>query len=272
MASAMTWIPSVLYAASLLAYLYWFRSGNRGGLATGLMLAAALLELVDLGWLAASRAGWPPASRGESFAMLALSTAAIYLPLERRTGDRGTGPLALALILPFALAGALLGRAPVVPPVLEGGTYALHANSFVVAFASFNVAALLSVAYLLQYHQLRSRNPGLWMQRLPSLQSLDRMARGATRVGFGFLTLGLVLGLVVAHRAWGEAWSWDPKQCATLLTWLLYLGVLVLRRVRGWAGGTVATANLVAFASIFVGVVLVYLLFETAHRFGGGAG
>jgi ABC-type transport system involved in cytochrome c biogenesis permease subunit len=104
--------------------------------------------------------------------------------------------------------------------------------------------------------------------RLPALDVLDRMTRQATRAGLIWLTLGLLVGMILAQHAWGRAWSWDPKQCMTLLTWLLYGVALYLRRMRDWQGGRVATVNLVAFASVLGGMVVVYAFFESAHRFG----
>jgi ABC-type transport system involved in cytochrome c biogenesis permease subunit len=136
------------------------------------------------------------------------------------------------------------------------------------SFSSFTMSALVSTAYVLQYRQLRSKRPGGLSSRLPALEILDRMTRHATRAGFVWLTLGLLVGMILAQHAWGQAWSWDPKQCMTLLTWLLYGVAMFLRRKRDWQGGRVATVNLVAFASVLGGMVVVYAFFESAHRFG----
>jgi ABC-type transport system involved in cytochrome c biogenesis permease subunit len=42
-------------------------------------------------------------------------------------------------------------------------------------------------------------------------------------LGFPLLTLGLVLGCVWAKLAWGDYWSWDPKEMWALTTWLVYI-------------------------------------------------
>ncbi|MBN2776917.1 MAG: cytochrome c biogenesis protein CcsA [Bacteroidales bacterium] len=41
--------------------------------------------------------------------------------------------------------------------------------------------------------------------------------------GFGLLSLGMIMGAVWAKIAWGDYWSWDPKETWALLTWLFYL-------------------------------------------------
>jgi ABC-type transport system involved in cytochrome c biogenesis permease subunit len=42
-------------------------------------------------------------------------------------------------------------------------------------------------------------------------------------LGFPLLTLGLILGSVWAKLAWGDYWSWDPKEMWALTTWLVYI-------------------------------------------------
>lgn len=248
----------------------WFRSG-RDGLARGehLALASAIvLQVVGLTLYGMARGAMPPVSLGETLGVLATATAAIYLYVELRSRERGLGLFATSLIAVFSIASSLLGPARQVAPILEDVFFGPHAASIIIAFAAFTMSAFMSFAYLLQYRQLRSRRPGRLVRRLPPLQTLDWMTRQATRLGFFFLTMGLVLGAVLAQHAWGKAWSWDPKQCMTLLTWMLYGLAIGLRRLREWQGGRIATVNLIAFSSVIAGMALLYAVFDTAHRFG----
>jgi ABC-type transport system involved in cytochrome c biogenesis permease subunit len=52
-------------------------------------------------------------------------------------------------------------------------------------------------------------------------------------LGFPLLTLGLVLGAVWGKLAWGDYWNWDPKELASLVSWLVYLGYLHFRYMYG---------------------------------------
>ena len=49
------------------------------------------------------------------------------------------------------------------------------------------------------------------------------------RVGWAFLTLGMVMGALWAKQAWGDYWTWDPKETWAAATWLSYLLYLHLR-------------------------------------------
>ena len=41
--------------------------------------------------------------------------------------------------------------------------------------------------------------------------------------GFPLLTLGLILGSWWGKKAWGDFWSWDPKELWSLASWLIYV-------------------------------------------------
>ena len=37
------------------------------------------------------------------------------------------------------------------------------------------------------------------------------------------LLMGMLCGAVWAKQAWGDYWTWDPKECWALATWMLTL-------------------------------------------------
>lgn len=265
------WGATALYGVSLGLYVQWFRVGaaEAGRRASIALWIAALVHLAGLAVLGISRGFGPPTGVGESLSLVSLSTILIYLYLEARGNERGLAPFALILVVGIMVKASLIGPAQQVEPLLREVFFGPHATAIILAMSSFTISAVLSVAYLAQYRQLRGKNPGILLRRLPSLQGLDHMTRRATRLGFVFLTAGLVLGSILAHRAWGEYWSWDPKQCMTLLTWMLYGTAMLLRRRRDWQGERVAAVNLIAFSSVVLGVLLISWFFESAHKFGG---
>ena len=53
------------------------------------------------------------------------------------------------------------------------------------------------------------------------------------RLGWGFLTMGMVMGALWAKQAWGDYWTWDPKETWAAAAWLSYLLYLHLRRQPG---------------------------------------
>lgn len=74
----------------------------------------------------------------------------------------------------------------------------------------------------------------LWLRpsgKEPS-ESEMRLCDDLVRAGTVFLSAGMVMGALWAKQAWGDYWSWDPKETWAAATWLSYLLYLHLRRMR----------------------------------------
>jgi cytochrome c-type biogenesis protein CcsB len=103
---------------------------------------------------------------------------------------------------------------------------------------------------------------------LPKPQVLDEIGYRAVVVGYPFLTLTIILGAVWADTAWGSYWSWDPKETASLVTWLIYGTYLHARVVRGWRGDRAAWLLVLGF----VATLFTYfgnLFFSGLHSYSG---
>jgi len=50
-----------------------------------------------------------------------------------------------------------------------------------------------------------------------------QMADNLVYLGFSFLTFGLLFGALWAKEAWGNYWTWDPKETWAFITWMFYL-------------------------------------------------
>jgi len=57
----------------------------------------------------------------------------------------------------------------------------------------------------------------------------DAVAVAAAEVGMMFCLAVLVSGPLWARKAWGVAWTWDPRLTSTLLEAMIFLAYLVLR-------------------------------------------
>jgi len=186
----------------------------------------------------------------------------MYAWFERRYHQRILGLLAL----PVAL--LLLGYAATIPAEIEPLVPALQNNLLltvhvavaIVAYGSFTVAFAAALLYLIQ------PEGGRW--GLPKPEVLDEIGYRAVVVGFPFLTLTVVLGAVWAEVAWGRYWGWDPKETASLVTWLIYGAYLHARVVRGWRGNKAAWLLVIGFAATLV-TYFGNLFFGGLHSYSG---
>ena len=129
---------------------------------------------------------------------------------------------------------------------------------------------------LIQERQLKTKRLGAWFHRLPNLDVLDELNYRCLTIGFPLLTVGIITGAVWAQQAWGTYWSWDPKETWSLITWLLYAGLLHGRLTVGWRGRRAAIWALIGFGSVlftFLGVNYVLPLLipdlESLHIYTG---
>ena len=112
----------------------------------------------------------------------------------------------------------------------------------VVAYGVLTAGFIAALLYLVQYRRKVS-----W---LPEADMLDAMSYRAVAVGFPFMTLLIILRALWADIAWGRCWSWDPKETASLIAWLLYAGYLHSRVIARWRGRRSAVLLVVGYADI----------------------
>ena len=87
-----------------------------------------------------------------------------------------------------------------------------HAPAGMVALIAFTVVFVANIAYLI------NRQPR-W----------DWLAVSGAEVGVAFNTVVLITGPIWAKPAWGIWWAWDARLTSTLVLWLLYISLLLLR-------------------------------------------
>ena len=166
-----------------------------------------------------------------------------YLYFERRYHQRVLGLIALPIAALMMLYATTIPSTiePLVPALQNNLLLTVHVAVAIVAYGTFTVAFAAAVLYLVQ--------PEGGRKGLPKPELLDEIGYKAVVVGFPFLTLTIVLGAVWADVAWGSYWSWDPKETASLVTWLIYGAYLHARVVRGWRGNRAAWLLVLGFAA-----------------------
>jgi len=111
-----------------------------------------------------------------------------------------------------------------------------HVSAAWVGFFAFFVAFAASIAYLTR----RERAPDIW-------------ATASLEIGVLFATIILVSGSLWARPIWNTWWTWDPRLTATLVMWIYYVGVLLVRSLVDDADARAryaAVLNIVGFVNV----------------------
>jgi len=98
--------------------------------------------------------------------------------------------------------------------------------------------------------------------------TLDDLAYRSLLLGFGFLTIGIISGAVWANEAWGNYWSWDPKETWALIAWLVYAAYLHVRLQLGWDTRDSAKIGAFGFFVVWLCYVGVNLMGIGLHSYG----
>jgi ABC-type transport system involved in cytochrome c biogenesis permease subunit len=166
-----------------------------------------------------------------------------YYWFERSYHQRILGLVALPIALAMMIYAATIPSTiePLVPALQNNLLLTVHVAVAIVAYGSFSIAFGAAILFLIQ------PAGGRW--GLPKPAVLDEIGYKAVVVGFPFLAATLVLGAIWADVAWGSYWSWDPKETASLVTWLIYATYLHARVIRGWTGTRAAILLLIGFGA-----------------------
>jgi cytochrome c-type biogenesis protein CcsB len=204
----------------------------------------------------------PFANQYEFSVSFAWGVLGAYLFFERKYHLRTIGLVALPIVGALLLYATTIPATsePLVPALQNNLLLTLHVAVAIVAYGCFAVAFGAALLYLIQ--------PESGRRGLPRPELLDEISYRAVVIGFPFLTLVIVLGAIWAEVAWGTYWNWDPKETASLVTWLIYGAYLHARVVRGWHGRRSATLLVIGF----VATLFTYfgnLFFGGLHSYAG---
>ena len=144
----------------------------------------------------------PVGDATSAISMFVWLLAVAYLYTEVTTDERAMGVFILPLLIALQLIPALKpADAEVHSPVLRGPLFGIHVSSLLLAYASFALACVIGITYVLLFKEIKAKHLGFFYARIPSLQVLDKMNQRAIIFGWIFLTVGILSGVAFAFEA-----------------------------------------------------------------------
>ena len=274
----MNWLPLLLYVLSGVAYAIHFarRQPAAGRAATTLLLAGALAHTFVVGMQTMEVRHVPIANPSRAISTFVWLLALSYLYLEVTSDERAMGVFILPIAVALMVIPTLDPGVERQDPLLDSPWFWIHTLSLLFAYASFALAGVLGLTYVLQFKEIKKKQLGFFYTRLPSLQILDVMNSRAVVVGWAFMTVGIIVGFVWATQAQAAA-PYDPrlqsfsfadsKILGAVLAWVLYSFAVVARRTMGWHGRKAAWLSATGFAIILLNFVPISYFVTTSHSF-----
>ena len=125
-------------------------------------------------------------------------------------------------------------------PALQSVWFIPHVTVYMMAYAVLACTTITSISASLK------NSVALW-----------RFTDSLVYAGVSFLTIGMFTGAIWAKQAWGNYWSWDPKETWALATWMIYLLYIHWRRygsARRWLLCGILLAAFVALQMCWWGI------------------
>jgi ABC-type transport system involved in cytochrome c biogenesis permease subunit len=267
-----------LYAAAGIAYAIHFarRHPQAGRVATTLLIFAALAHTFVIGMQTMEVRHVPFANPSRAVSTFVWLLALSYLYLEVTTDERAMGIFIVPILFGLQLVPAISPGVERMDPVLDSPWFWVHVSSLLFAYASFALAGVLGLTYMLQFKEIKKKHLGYLYTRLPSLQTLDVMNSRAMTVGWVFLTIGVAVGglwvtqarLIVPENPNVQAMTLnDPKILLSLVTWAVYSFAMLARPAMGWTGRRAALLAALGFVIVLLNLVPFNYFISTSHTF-----
>ena len=276
----MNLVPLAFYSAALVAYVWHFARRNPfvGRSATTLLVAAALAHTFVIGMQTMAVGHVPIAGPTSAISTFVWLLTLSYLYVEMTTDERAMGVFILPLLVALQAIPAFRPGTEDRAPVLQGPLFGVHVSSLLFAYASFALACVIGITYVLLFKEIKAKHLGFFYTRLPSLQVLDHMNQRAIVIGWIFLTIGMIVGGVFAIQARAlpaaagdprvQAMSLeDPKIFVALICWIVYSFELFAARRIGWGGRRTAYLSAVGFAIVLLNFVPISYFLTKSHNF-----
>ena len=271
-------VPLALYVVALAAYTWHFarRDPLVGRSATTLLVAAVLAHTFLIGMKTMEVGHLPLGGATSAISTFVLLLAVAYLCIEVTTDERAMGAFILPLLAALQAIPAFRPGLEERAAVLQGPLFGLHVSSLLFAYASFALACMIGVTYVLLFKEIKAKHLGFFYARLPSLQVLDTMNQRAIIFGWVFLTIGLVVGAIWALEARVYAPGdprvqnmslQDPKIFVALVCWAVYSFELFAARRIGWGGRRAAYLSALGFAIVLLNFVPISYFLTRSHDF-----
>lgn len=258
----------LLYLTAFLLWIRFLLAGSRGRPLGAMAVAAAGVALhgVALVLFARTHGELPLVGPGAAFSTMAFVGGLVLVATLPLQDLARVGIVVLPVILVLQGVAMVAGVQPVPGGTdFEGAGFILHVTFAFVGYQGLILAFAAGLLYLIQFHELKTKRLGRLFHFVPPLATLDLLGRLGVWLGLGALTVSLALGWAWTMEYRGSLEMGDPKVIWAVLSWFVFVGVLVSRR----GGERPEHRGAVAAVAGFAVVASMYLVLRLTVGTGG---
>ncbi len=213
-------IATVFYTAAFVLYLL---KKTKPGAIFWLLAEAGSVTLVIHNFLVNDYVPFVSMYQVLTFASALFGAVYLYMAFLRDGAWAAPYVIGCSLILSLGLCFMDIASVWQFPPALRSVYFVPHILMYVISYIMAAAAFAMTVTkFFVRNDPLRKKQ-------------LDGGIYDCVCVLFPFMTAGMLCGAVWANEVWGAFWSWDIKECWALVTWLMFMTWLHIRRDAGLA-------------------------------------
>lgn len=247
-------ITLVSYFAASIGYFFYliYRKHGVSLAALGAVVVGIIFHTIFMGLRSGETGHGPYMNSFEVAVFCSWLIAGVYLILQWRYQIKDLGAFAIPLVFLILLYSAFLSQDILQEPKSDLRIWlTLHRSLSIVGYATFTIAFVAGVMYLIQENQLKTKKLGMMYFRMPSLQMLDNLNFKVITIGFPLFTLGFMTGSLANIQPGGSVFNWDLlKTWPLVLSWVIYGGIFFGRMLVGWRGKKAAQGSVFGFISV----------------------
>lgn len=267
------WFAFALYVGATVLYAYQFvlRRQQVAWWARFFTGAGFLLHTASIGANSMARGG-TTFTGANQLVLASWALVLLYFVLEHLLRIRIYGafliPVAVAILIIAQLIKGSAVDFESQSELVKGFGVAFHVALIVFANAGFAFGAVSAGLYLYQSSQLKHHRSNRVSRRLPSLATLQMVARRSISLAFPIYSAGLTLGVTRAIQADVGGWWSDPRVMMSGVVWMTFAVYLVATYRHGVSSRTNAWIALVGFVFVVILAIIARALPVGFHVFG----
>lgn len=140
-------------------------------------------------------------------------------------------------------------------PYADQPLFKAHLVIAMLAYSLLTFAALHALLMAAAERNLHNKPTWINLPDFPPIVPMEMLLFRVIIVGFVLLTLTLVSGILFSEQIFGQPLKFNHKNVFTIVSWLVFGGLLLGRYAYGWRGRTAIRWTLSGFVLLFLAYV-----------------
>jgi HemX protein len=270
------WFSLALYIAATVLYAYQFvlKRAKVGWWARFLTGAGFICQTLSIG-VTSFQNNHTDLTGANQLLLASWALVLLYFVIEHLIKIKIYGAFLVPVAVLFMGASVIVGGfatpdalTAVQMAQLDSWRVGFHVGLIVFANAGFAFGAVSCAIYLFQEGKLKSHTSNIVTRRLPSLSTLQMMARRSISFAFPVYTAGLLLGILRAVEFGVDQWWFDLRIMLSGLVWLVFGLYLVLVYRQNASSRTTSWVAIGGFVLVLIVAVVARTVPMGFHVFG----